>query len=106
MGQPNSSNHGRPSCGWKPSCQAVHCVADQVVTSTVRKTTRTWPQRILVADIAGSRSEERRVGKGCVSTCRSRWAPYSERVNQDVDLTAIDESYNHKNSTPYIPIIR
>src|SRR3546814_14161654 len=22
------------------------------------------------------RSEERRVGKGCVSTCRSRWAPY------------------------------
>src|SRR3546814_13039774 len=24
-----------------------------------------------------SRSEERRVGKGCVSTCRSRWAPYN-----------------------------
>src|SRR3546814_13387678 len=23
------------------------------------------------------RSEERRVGKGCVSTCRSRWAPYN-----------------------------
>src|SRR3546814_7298917 len=23
-----------------------------------------------------SRSEERRVGKGCVSTCRSRWWPY------------------------------
>src|SRR3546814_15192994 len=23
------------------------------------------------------RSEERRVGKECVSTCRSRWAPYS-----------------------------
>src|SRR3546814_19388902 len=22
-----------------------------------------------------TRSEERRVGKGCVSTCRSRWAP-------------------------------
>src|SRR3546814_4466393 len=22
------------------------------------------------------RSEERRVGKGCVSTCRSRWSPY------------------------------
>src|SRR3546814_19208750 len=26
------------------------------------------------ADIA--RSEERRVGKECVSTCRSRWSPY------------------------------
>src|SRR3546814_4275159 len=25
---------------------------------------------------AGRRSEERRVGKACVSTCRSRWAPY------------------------------
>src|SRR3546814_15969441 len=23
-----------------------------------------------------SRSEERRVGKACVSTCRSRWSPY------------------------------
>src|SRR3546814_12353932 len=25
---------------------------------------------------AGMRSEERRVGKECVSTCRSRWSPY------------------------------
>src|SRR3546814_8991129 len=25
---------------------------------------------------AGSRSEERRVGQECVSTCRSRWSPY------------------------------
>src|SRR3546814_11565055 len=24
----------------------------------------------------GDRSEERRVGKACVSTCRSRWSPY------------------------------
>src|SRR3546814_18375057 len=27
-------------------------------------------------DIGGIRSEERRVGKECVSTCRSRWSPY------------------------------
>src|SRR3546814_14432528 len=26
--------------------------------------------------LAASRSEERRVGKECVSTCRSRWSPY------------------------------
>ena len=26
--------------------------------------------------IVASRSEERRVGKECVSTCRSRWSPY------------------------------
>src|SRR3546814_18310974 len=28
------------------------------------------------ADEMRSRSEERRVGKECVSTCRSRWSPY------------------------------
>src|SRR3546814_5314015 len=26
--------------------------------------------------LQGFRSEERRVGKECVSTCRSRWSPY------------------------------
>src|SRR3546814_49893 len=26
--------------------------------------------------VKGKRSEERRVGKECVSTCRSRWSPY------------------------------
>src|SRR3546814_10690446 len=26
--------------------------------------------------VAAFRSEERRVGKECVSTCRSRWSPY------------------------------
>src|SRR3546814_4950380 len=28
------------------------------------------------ATCVGTRSEERRVGKECVSTCRSRWSPY------------------------------
>src|SRR3546814_13722718 len=28
-----------------------------------------------LTDEAGQRSEERRVGKECVSTCRSRWSP-------------------------------
>src|SRR3546814_13626523 len=28
------------------------------------------------ADLSKLRSEERRVGKECVSTCRSRWSPY------------------------------
>src|SRR3546814_18648052 len=27
----------------------------------------------------GERSEERRVGKECVSKCRSRWSPYPEK---------------------------
>src|SRR3546814_6525722 len=31
---------------------------------------------ILVSRNPSPRSEERRVGKECVSTCRSRWSPY------------------------------
>src|SRR3546814_11669677 len=31
---------------------------------------------IVMEDTMRFRSEERRVGKECVSTCRSRWSPY------------------------------
>src|SRR3546814_11326482 len=32
------------------------------------------------------RSEERRVGKECVSTCRSRWSPYHyKKTNKQID---------------------
>src|SRR3546814_13522395 len=33
----------------------------------------------------GGRSEERRVGKECVSTCRSRWSPYHEKKNTNTN---------------------
>src|SRR3546814_19199505 len=41
----------------------------------------TKPADAVVADLGrfattSQRSEERRVGKECVSTCRSRWSPY------------------------------
>src|SRR3546814_17223243 len=32
-----------------------------------------------VATSCACRSEERRVGKECVSTCRSRWSPYHSK---------------------------
>src|SRR3546814_19803680 len=38
-----------------------------------------YPNQICTAAgwiFVGDRSEERRVGKECVSTCRSRWSPY------------------------------
>src|SRR3546814_11393822 len=37
-----------------------------------------YPPEMLAmdADLEADRSEERRVGKECVSTCRSRWSPY------------------------------
>src|SRR3546814_19519579 len=38
----------------------------------------------VASDVDGmSSAEERRVGKECVSTCRSRWSPYHEKkINQ------------------------
>src|SRR3546814_19559475 len=35
----------------------------------------------VVAQMQRGRSEERRVGKECVSTCRSRWSPYHSKKN-------------------------
>src|SRR3546814_20077509 len=32
---------------------------------------------------AGVRSEERREGKECVRTCRSRWSPYQEKKKKN-----------------------
>src|SRR3546814_12110008 len=37
---------------------------------------RARTQTALLAPALVERSEERRVGKECVSTCRSRWSPY------------------------------
>src|SRR3546814_17847972 len=34
-----------------------------------------------------NRSEERRVGKECVSTCRSRWSPYHEKKKKKTGST-------------------
>src|SRR3546814_18025408 len=34
-------------------------------------------------DAIDDRSEERRVGKECVSTCRSRWSPYHYKNNNN-----------------------
>src|SRR3546814_3221803 len=39
-------------------------------------TARTAGVSIGAVRLTGGRSEERRVGKECVSTCRSRWSPY------------------------------
>src|SRR3546814_18768685 len=40
------------------------------------------------------RSEERRVGKECVSTCRSRWSPYHYKKNNNTE-----ESQNQYETT-------
>src|SRR3546814_14703713 len=45
-------------------------IVAQVVIADAR------PHRKGATRKGGFRSEERRVGKACVSTCRSRWSPY------------------------------
>src|SRR3546814_1252271 len=35
------------------------------------------PVELAILRLSTYRSEERRVGKECVSTCRSRWSPYN-----------------------------
>src|SRR3546814_15280731 len=55
----------------KSATQVWRQVADQLRTR--------WPKLGACMDEAETdvlRSEERRVGKECVSTCRSRWSPY------------------------------
>src|SRR3546814_15139167 len=49
----------------------------------------------------GRRSEERRVGKECVSTCRSRWSPYHYKKKLRIGITAnnchsIREQHEHE----------
>src|SRR3546814_14171613 len=41
-----------------------------------------------------SRSEERRVGKECVSTCRSRWSPYQSQKKPDETDKTIKHTYD------------
>src|SRR3546814_14940012 len=42
------------------------------------------------------RSEERRVGKECVSTCRSRWSPYHSKKNKKLRITIHTSSKIYK----------
>src|SRR3546814_16364622 len=63
--------------------------------------------------VTGNRSEERRVGKACVSTCRYRWSPYPYKktnysyiaslILKYITLiqTPIDTSYYHPLSIVY-----
>src|SRR3546814_14592716 len=58
------------TCGPASGIGEVDCV-----TQTASGLPKTFPEPGGTDD-ATARSEERRVGKECVSTCRSRWSPY------------------------------
>src|SRR3546814_11315666 len=62
---------GSPVRGLRP-VEALRCEQEKVPKPT-RRTSSPFFSAPLIA--SKTRSEERRVGKGGVSTCRSRWAP-------------------------------
>src|SRR3546814_11035726 len=65
------------SCSAIASRPTVTCSPEATTTSYSRASysRETSPHHLT------SRSEERRVGKECVSTCRSRWSPYHSKKN-------------------------
>src|SRR3546814_15150519 len=51
-----------------------------------------------------ARSEERRVGKECVSTCRSRWSPYHYKKQSQTTIHSNTHLVYHLNTnTPFLP---
>src|SRR3546814_17476767 len=82
---------------WPRSCASAPTSRPpaQNARRTTCWSTATWGCRAR----RGSRSEERRVGKECVSTCRSRWSPYNSK-KQQAYMHHIHNTHTH-NSTPY-----
>src|SRR3546814_11979433 len=80
-----SANKGRDATRWRdararPACGGIH--AGKVRVSAVRGDA--WcPATSKPAPACRRRSEERRVGKECVSTCRARREPDSEKKYKD-----------------------
>src|SRR3546814_15321780 len=66
-----------------PGTGRAVCNAFNITQASLQKTIT-----IDLAQIGLDRSEERRVGKECVSTCRSRWSPYhSKKKNTNNIIT-------------------
>src|SRR3546814_18593083 len=65
-------DEGRSDIGHLPARNSRLAVDDPVALKLSRN------RQVIARKVIplGDRSEERRVGKECVSTCRSRWSPY------------------------------
>src|SRR3546814_20026631 len=46
-----------------------------------------------------TRSEERRVGKECVSTCRSRWSPYQSKKKTTIKTKTTKDTHKQNTTT-------
>src|SRR3546814_7153053 len=61
-----------------PRCHMPSSVPDQLAARRMSECQDSLApkQKRIAQPYRNHRSEERRVGKECVSTCRSRWSPY------------------------------
>src|SRR3546814_9942287 len=67
-------HHGSEEAAGDPQCWWVRAYRE-VQALEINRLSRVFRQRES-AGVRALRSEERRVGKECVSTSRSRWSPY------------------------------
>src|SRR3546814_18901939 len=66
---------------------SFHDTTEEIAPGSVRARSRYggFSQFLVVADLRPTgavRSEERRVGKECVSPCSTRWVPYHKKKNR------------------------
>src|SRR3546814_19423321 len=83
------ARHGQPRVGKAPSQRriflaVVHVTVDGLAVDSLDVVGEEVGNVFVGRPVHGytqlvARSEERRVGKECVSTCRSRWSPYNKK---------------------------
>src|SRR3546814_5687261 len=73
----SSSRAGLPtSAAISPTSLSISPPFSRISSSRVKERSHPTHRKGPVSASYSNRSEERRVGKACVSTCRSRWSPY------------------------------
>src|SRR6059058_3628298 len=61
---------------WSPDDPSVTLPSPSALAASWDPRLAVRAGRLLAQEARRKRSEERRVGKECVTTCRSRWSPY------------------------------
>src|SRR3546814_11094369 len=75
-------NEPNPDCAPEDDFADILAFEKALPTQTYRSEHQIDMQQFSTpAALSWLRSEERRVGKECVSTCRSRWSPYTANKN-------------------------
>src|SRR3546814_19625143 len=76
VGQANDSPYGLAASVWTRSFSDAHRLSRRIEAGTVWINTHSmFDPALTIGGLKQSRSEERRVGKECVSTVRTRWSP-------------------------------